>query len=90
MQIFEKGSSFYIGGGLGLRPYALWMNQDRLAAIGNSKVPLSISWSIGAEFRSENVGFFLEYVPSFPISGAADFYDVIGLLHARLGVSFYF
>jgi hypothetical protein len=49
-----------------------------------------MSFSIGAEFRSENVGFFLEYVPTLPISGAADFYDVIGLLHARLGVSYYF
>ncbi len=90
VQVLEKGSSFYIGGGIGLRPYALWVYQDRPAIAGTSELPLSISWPIGAEFRLENVGFFLEYVPTLPISGAADFYDLIGFLHARLGVSFYF
>jgi hypothetical protein len=92
VQVIEEGSSFYIGSGIGLRPYALWVYQNRppLGTLDDSEVPLSISFPIGAEFRSENVGFFLEYVPSFPISGAADFYDLIGLLHARLGVSYYF
>lgn len=92
VQVIEKGSSFYIGSGIGLRPYALWVYQNRppLGTFDDSGVPLSMSFPIGAEFRSENVGFFLEYVPSFPISGPADFYDLIGLLHARLGVSYYF
>jgi hypothetical protein len=90
VQVLEKGSSFYIGSGLGLRPYALWVYQDRPALAETSEVPLSISWPIGAEFRSENVGFFLEYAPTLPISGAVDFYDLIGFLHARLGVSYYF
>jgi hypothetical protein len=92
VQVIEEGSSFYIGSGLGLRPYALWVYQDRpaIGVLDNSEVPLSVSFPIGAEFRSENVGFFLEYVPTLPISGAADFYDFIGFLHARLGVSFYF
>jgi hypothetical protein len=92
VQVLEKGSSFYIGSGIGLRPYALWVYQNRpaIGTLDDSEVPLSVSFPIGAEFRSENVGFFLEYVPTLPISGAADFYDVIGFLHARLGVNFYF
>jgi hypothetical protein len=90
VQILEKGSSFYVGSGIGLRPYALWRPKDRLAVVGDSEVPLSVSWPIGAEFRSENVGFFLEYTPTLPISGRADLYDLIGFLHARLGVSYYF
>jgi hypothetical protein len=90
VQVMEKGSSFYIGSGIGLRPYALWRPKDRLAIVGNPEVPLSVSWPIGAEFRSDNVGFFLEYTPTLPISGRADLYDLIGFLHARLGVSYYF
>jgi hypothetical protein len=92
VQVIEKGSSFYIGSGIGLRPYALWVYQNRpaIGTLDDSEVPLSISFPIGAEFRSENVGFFLEYAPTLPISGVVDFYDFIGFLHARLGMSYYF
>jgi hypothetical protein len=90
LQFFEAGSSFYLGAGLGLRPYALWVYQDRPALAENSELPLSLTWPVGFELRSEDVGFFLEYAPTLPISGAVDFYDLIGFLRFRLGVSYYF
>jgi hypothetical protein len=90
VQFFEAGSSFYLGAGLGLRPYALWVYQDRPALAESSEVPLSLTWPVGFELRSEDIGFFLEYAPTLPISGTVDFYNLIGFLRFRLGVSYYF
>jgi hypothetical protein len=90
LQFLEKGSSFYLGAGLGLRPYALWVYQNRPALAESSEVPLSLTWPVGFELRSEDVGFFLEYAPTLPISGPVDLYDLVGFLRFRLGVSYYF
>jgi hypothetical protein len=90
LQLFEDGSSFYLGLGIGLRPYALWKYQSLPPNAESSEVPLSVTSLFGLEFRTEDVGFFLEYAPTFPVSGRVEFDDLLGLFHARLGVSYYF
>lgn len=90
LQFFDEGSSLYLGAGLGLRPYAFWIYQDAPPLAQSPGLPLSLEWLFGFELRKDDVGFFLEYAPTLPISGAVGAYDIIGALHARLGVSYYF
>jgi hypothetical protein len=90
VQLFEDGSSFYLGLGVGLRPYALWKYQSLPPVQESSEVPLSVASLIGLEFRTDVVGFFLEYAPTFPVSGRVEFDDLLILFHVRLGVSYYF
>lgn len=90
LQLFEDGSSFYLGLGIGLRPYALWKYQSLPPNTESSEVPLSVASLFGLEFRTDDVAFFLEYAPTFPVSGRVEFDDLLGLFHARLGVSYYF
>lgn len=90
LQVVEDGSSLYLGAGLGLRPYAFWIFQDAPPLAASSGLPVSLEWLFGFEIRTDDVGFFLEYTPTLPISGPVGAYDLIGALHARLGVSYYF
>jgi hypothetical protein len=86
----EASSSFYFGGGIGLRPYAFWTDLGIPPQAQNGGVPISASALIGVELRTENIGYFLEYAPAFPISGDYSLDALIGLFHAKLGVNYYF
>lgn len=88
LQFVEDGSSFYLGAGLGLRPYAFWVYRNAPPLAQSPGLPLSLEWLFGFELRNDDVGFFLEYAPTLPISGKVDFYDLVGALHARRGVSY--
>lgn len=78
----EAGSSLYAGGGLGFNLSSAFVETLVTSSVS---VPLSAEGVLGAEFRTENVGLFLEYAPVFALVQQSNLAGLIGLGHFRLG-----
>jgi hypothetical protein len=83
----EAGSSLYAGGGLG---FNLSSSFVETLVTSSASVPLSAEGVLGAEFRTDNVGFFLEYAPVFALVQQSKVAGLVGLFHFRLGLSIHF
>jgi hypothetical protein len=83
----EAGSSVYMGGGLGFNLTAFFVNA---ALASETYIPVTAKGLLGLEYRVENVGFFLEYAPTFVLSGEQSLNNLIGAFHAALGLNYHF
>jgi hypothetical protein len=86
----EGGSSAYLGAGLGYSLTGAFVNAVVPPGDNSGNVPLVAEGLLGLEFRAENLGFFLEYAPVFPLSGSWGINGLIGAFHFGAGLNIHF
>jgi hypothetical protein len=86
----EGGSSAYLGAGLGFSLTGAFVNAVVPPGDSSGSVPLVAEGLLGLEFRAENIGFFLEYAPVFPLSGSWGVNGLIGAFHFGVGLNVHF